>query len=79
MEHYLCPNDLTLGRTSTHAPQGPFKERVTNKHIPDVFPGLLIRPKRPAENRNVQKGDVVFVQDSNDEGEGSPPRVFRDF
>ena len=45
MEHYLCPNDLTLGRTSTHAPQGPFKERVTNKHIPDVFPGLLIRPK----------------------------------
>ena len=65
MEHYLCPNDLTLGRPSPHAPQGPFKERVTNKYIPDVFPGLLIRPKWPAENPNGQKGDIVFVQGSN--------------
>ena len=23
---YLCPNDLLLGRASSHVPQGPFKE-----------------------------------------------------
>ena len=74
----LCPNDLILGRSSSHAPQGPFKERVTNKHrfdhiqsivqkkwSRDVFPGLVIRPKWHVEGRNVQKGDVVLIQDSN--------------
>ena len=31
---YLCPNDLILERSSTHASQGPFKERElqTNKY-----------------------------------------------
>ena len=32
---YLCPNDLILERSSTHASQGPFKERVTNKQTFD--------------------------------------------
>ena len=31
----------------------------------DVFPSLLIRPKWHVENRNVQRSDVVLVQDSN--------------
>ena len=30
---YLCPIDLTSGRSSTHAQQGLFKERVTKKQI----------------------------------------------
>ena len=31
-ESYLCPNDLILGRASTHVPQGPFKDRSNVKH-----------------------------------------------
>ena len=31
----------------------------------DVFPGLVIRPKWHVESCNVQKGDVVLIQDSN--------------
>ena len=31
----------------------------------DVFPGLVIRPKWHVESSNVQKGDVVLIQDSN--------------
>lgn len=78
---YLCPNDLILGRSSTHAPQGLFKERVIDKrrfdHIQsimqifrkkwsrDLFLGLAIQPKWHVESRNVQKGNVVLVQDNN--------------
>ena len=78
---YLCPNDLILGRSSTHAPQGPFKERVINKRrfdhiqsimqIPrkkwsrDLFLDLAIQPKWHAENRNIQKDNVALVQDNN--------------
>jgi hypothetical protein len=78
---YLCPNDLLLGRASPQIPQGPFKERTSDKHRCDfiqsvvaafwkrwtreVFPSLVIQPKWHTERRNVQKGDVVLVQDSN--------------
>ena len=78
---YLCPNDLILGRSSTDAPQGPLKESVKIKHkfdhiqsivqifwkkcSRDVFPGFVIRSKWHVKNRNVQKGNVVLVQDSN--------------
>ena len=31
----------------------------------DIFPGLVIRPKWHVESRNVQKDDVVLIQDSN--------------
>jgi hypothetical protein len=78
---YLCPNDLLLGRASTSIPQGPFKERTSRKHRLDfiqaivaafwkrwsreVFPSLILQPKWHTERRNLQKGDVVLVQDSN--------------
>jgi len=78
---YLCPNDLLLGRASSKVPQGPFKERTSRKHRLDfiqaivsafwkrwtreVFPNLILQPKWHTEKRNLQKGDVVLVQDSN--------------
>ena len=78
---YLCPNDLLLGRASNHVPQGPFKERTSNKHqfdflqkvvaafwkrwTRDVFPNMVIEPKWHTEQRDVRKGDVVLVQDLN--------------
>ena len=30
--HYLCPNDLLLGRATPSVPQGPFKEFVSPRH-----------------------------------------------
>ena len=78
---YLCPNDLLLGRSTASIPQGPFLERTSNKYRFDFlqkivdafwrkwtrsyFPSLLIRQKWHTEKRNVCKGDVVVVQDSN--------------
>lgn len=78
---YLCPNDLLLGRASPEVPQGPFKERVSDRYrldfiqkivegfwkkwTRDYFPGLIVRSKWHVERRNVKKGDVVLVQDSN--------------
>jgi len=78
---YLCPNDLLLGRASSKIPQGPFKERTSKAHRMDfiqsivsafwkrwtreVFPNLVLQPKWHTERRNLQKGDVVLVQDSN--------------
>ena len=78
---YLCPNDLMLGRASSKVPQGPFKERTSRKHRLDfiqaivsafwkrwtreVFPNLVLQPKWHTERRNLRKGDVVLVQDSN--------------
>ena len=78
---YLCPNDLLLGRCSSHVPQGPF-DKVSNhqqrmKFIQnvvqsfwkrwsrEVFPGLVVEPKWHTERRNVVVGDVVRIQDSN--------------
>jgi hypothetical protein len=78
---YLCPNDLLLGRATSHVPQGPFKERTSNKHrfdflqcvvnqfwkrwTRDLFPSMIIQPKWHVEKRNVAVGDVVMIQDSN--------------
>ena len=79
---YLSPNDLLLGRSSANVPQGPFKERCSNKHrldfiqsivqqfwkrwIRDVFPNLVIQPKWHVEKRNVRVNDVVLIQDTNE-------------
>ena len=78
---YLCPNDLLLGRSSTHVPQGPFKERSSDKYRLDfiqqvverfwkrwsreIFPSLVIQPKWHTERRGVKAGDVVMIEDSN--------------
>ena len=78
---YLCPNDLLLGRSTAHVPQGPFAEKNSMKHrlqfieevvnsfwqrwSRDVFPNLVLEPKWHTERRNAQPGDVVMIQDSN--------------
>ena len=77
---YLCPNDLLIGRCSPDVPQGPFKERCSEKYrldfvekvveqfwkrwIREVFPSLVVRPKWHTERRNVEKGDVVLIEDN---------------
>ena len=77
---YLCPNDLLLGRSTSHVPQGPFLERAGTKQrldyiqavverfwkkwSRDVFPSLCVTPKWHVERRNVMEGDLVLVQDS---------------
>ncbi len=79
---YLSPNDLLLGRASSRIPQGPFRERTSNKYRFDfvqqivdtfwkrwtheVFPNLVLCPKWHTERRNLQKGDIVLVQDDNE-------------
>ena len=79
--HYLCPNDLLLGRATSRVPQGPFKEYTNDKHrfnlvqtITDVFwkkmvrsyfPNLLIQQKWHTQRRNVSVGDIVLIQDAN--------------
>lgn len=78
---YPCPNDLLLGRASRKIPQGPFKHRASDRYrlnfiqqvvqtfwkkwTRDYFPGLTIRSKWHVEKRNVKKGDVILIQDSN--------------
>ena len=78
---YLAPNDLLLGRASAKVPQGPFKERSSDKHRFDfiqsivaqfwkrwtreVFPNMVLQKKWHTASRNLQSGDVVLVQDSN--------------
>ena len=34
---YLCPNDLLLGRSTSHVPQGPFLEQAGMKHRLDYI------------------------------------------
>ena len=78
---YLCPNDLLLGRSTAHIPQGPFAEKssvrqrlqfiqeiVNNfwkRWSREVFPSLVVEPKWHTEKRNAMPGDVVMIQDSN--------------
>ena len=77
---YLCPNDLLLGRASSRAPAGPFREytNLKNRHafvqsivdcfwkrwIRDYFPSLLVRQKWHTKKRNMNIGDVVLIQDT---------------
>ena len=78
---YLCPNNLLLGRATGRVPSGPWRETNNPRHrvefiqniikaywikwTRDYFPSLIIRQKWHHQRRNVQKGDVVLVQDSN--------------
>ena len=78
---YLCPNDLLLGRSSVHAPDGLFvydvKPKTRQKFISQIvkafwkkwmvhyFPTLIIQQKWHCTKRNLRVGDVVLVQDSN--------------
>ena len=80
-EVYLCPNDLLLGRATNHVPQGPFKERCSDRHrfdfvqsiaaafwkrwTSEVFPNMVVQKKWHTESRNIAVGDVVLVQDLN--------------
>ena len=80
-EVYLSPNDLLLGRSTPAIPQGPFKERCSNRFrfdfvqkiiesfwnrwVIEVFPNLVVWPKWHTEQRNLRVGDIVLLQDSN--------------
>ena len=80
-ESYLCPNDLLLGRSSSEVPQCAMDEKVTScrrfnftqsvisafwkRWTREVFPNLILQPKWHTTERNLLKGDVVLVQDSN--------------
>lgn len=77
---YLCPNDLLLGRASNRVPSGPMivtsdtrkrfnliQSIVTTfwrRWMRDYFPTLTVRQKWHTAQRNMKKGDVVLVQDS---------------
>ena len=79
--HYLCPNDLLLGRATSRVPQGPFKIDVSNKRrfelvqnivslywkkmVRNYFPTLIIQQKWHSSIRNIQVGDIVLIQDNN--------------
>ncbi|XP_062600981.1 uncharacterized protein LOC134262620 [Saccostrea cucullata] len=78
---YFCPNDLLLGRASTRVPVGDWDDckdpRIRWKFVQhmvntfwrrwtrDFFHTLIIRQKWHHERRNIQNGDIVLVQDSN--------------
>jgi hypothetical protein len=77
---YLCPNNLLLGRASSRVPVGnwntclnprrwKFVQRIIDtfwkRWMRDYFHTLIVRQKWHTKKRNVQVGDVVLVQDSN--------------
>ena len=78
---FLCPNDLLLGRATVEVPQGPFNEmrnphqrvelvqQIVNsfwkRWTRDVFPSLVPQKKWHTDKRNVQKDDIVIVEDIN--------------
>lgn len=80
-ESYLCPNDLLLGRSTSRVPSGPFiqtdnprrryefiQKIVDNfwrRYTRDYFPSLIIQQKWHTTKRNLRKGDIVLIQDSN--------------
>ena len=81
MGSYLSPNDLLLGRSSANAPQGAwdldsnFTQRYLylskvvdccwRKWTRDYFTTLMMRSKWHTDKRNLQKGDIVLIQDTN--------------
>ena len=78
---YLCPNDLLLGRASSRAPSGPWRQTTDPRHrhefvqrivdafwkkwTRDYFPSLLSCQKWHSQRRDLRVGDVVLIQDSN--------------
>ena len=78
---YLCPNDLLLGRSTSQVPSGLFMqtdnprrryefiqkiiENFWRRWTRDYFPSLITRKKWHTTNRNLQKGDIFLIQDSN--------------
>lgn len=78
---HLCPNDLLLGRASPKAPTGSFDNKCSPKKryqfcqqiINDYwkrwhrcyFDTLIIRQKWHTACRNLCKGDIVLLEDSN--------------
>ena len=78
---YLCPNDLILGRTTVRVPAGSLNETSSTKHrlkfiqdivnafwkkwTRDYFHYLIIQQKWHIAQRNLQVGDIVINQDSN--------------
>nr|XP_054757158.1 uncharacterized protein LOC129263265 [Lytechinus pictus] len=78
---YLCPNDMLLGRASSHVAQGPFRETRNPRHrvefiqeiansfwkcwTRDVLPLLAPCRKWNVDRRNIRVGDVVMMADAN--------------
>lgn len=78
---YLCPNDLLLGRSSVRVPQMQMDDRCNprlrwkfiqqvvdtfwRRWIRDYFPTLIVRQKWHTSRRNLERGDLVLVQDTN--------------
>ncbi|XP_038056529.1 uncharacterized protein LOC119728384 [Patiria miniata] len=72
---------MLLGRATARVPSGPWRETNNPRHrvefiqniiksfwikwTRDYFPSLIVRQKWHHEKRNMQKGDVVLIQDSN--------------